>query len=244
MSTAKPLIVGNWKMFGRTADLGEIASLASQIADVADRVEVVIAPPAVYVPQSVYAARGKPVVIGAQDCSAEPRDSARTGEVSAAMLADVGARFCIVGHSERRVNHGETDALVRAKAEAAVSAGLTPIVCVGETKAEREAGQAVEVVRRQVAGAAPEGETKLAIAYEPVWAIGAERPPTVEEIAEVHEAIRAVRPGVRILYGGAVNPTNAGPIFATRNVDGALVGRASLKAADFAAIILAHPAAR
>jgi triosephosphate isomerase len=243
MSATKPLIVGNWKMFGRTRDLAELASLANQAGAAAERIDLVIAPTAVYVPQAVYATRGTLVAIGGQDCSAESRDSARTGEVSAAMLADVGARYCIVGHSERRANHGETDDLVRLKAEAALGAGLIPIICVGETKAEREAGRAVAVVCAQVAGAVPQGQDQLAIAYEPVWAIGGDRPPTVEEIAEVHAAIRSVRPSVRILYGGAVNPANAGAIFAAPYVDGALVGRASLKAADFAAIILAHPAA-
>lgn len=244
MSAAKPLIVGNWKMFGRAADLAELASLATLIGPAAERIAVVIAPAAVYLPQSVYAVRGKPIAIGAQDCSAVTGDSARTGEVSAAMLADIGARYCIVGHSERRANHGESNELVHKKAEAAIGASLTPIICLGETKAEREAGQAVEVVRAQAYEAIPASAEQLAIAYEPVWAIGGDRPPTEEEIAEVHAAIRAVRPGVRILYGGAVNPANAEAIFRTPNVDGALVGRASLKAADFAAIILAHPAAR
>jgi triosephosphate isomerase len=244
MSAAKPLIVGNWKMFGRTADLAQLAALAGQIGVVGESIDIVMAPPAVYVAQAVYAVRGKPIAIGAQDCSAEPGDSARTSEVSAAMLADVGARYCIVGHSERRAQHGETDELVRKKAEAVLGAGLTPIICVGETRAQRVAGRAAQVVREQVAAAVPEGRSGLAIAYEPVWAIGGDRPPTAEEIEEVHAAIRAVRPGARILYGGAVNPANAAQIFAAAHVDGALVGRASLRAADFAAIILAHPAAR
>ena len=179
-------------------------------------------------------------------------DAARTGEVSAAMLADAGARYVIVGHSERRSQHGESDALVRKKAEAAMAAGLIPIVCVGETQAERAGGTVADViaaqVREQHARARAPG---FVIAYEPVWCIGGDRTPTMEEIGEVHAVIRqtlagrigGAADGVRILYGGAVNPKNAAEIFAVEGVDGALVGRASLKAADFSAIILAHPAA-
>lgn len=244
MPATKPLIVGNWKMFGRGADLAEITSLANLIGVAANQIEVVLCPPVAYLAQAAWRAKDLAIAVGAQDCSAESRDSARTGEVSAAMLADVGATYCIIGHSERRARHGESDELISQKAGAAIAEGLIPIVCVGETLDERQAGRAIEVVRAQVEASAPTRQEQLAIAYEPVWAIGADQPPSPELIAEIHAAIRTVRPNVRILYGGAVNPANAGPIFATPNVDGALVGRASLKAADFAAIILAHPAAR
>jgi triosephosphate isomerase len=177
-------------------------------------------------------------------------DAARTGEVSAAMLADVGARYVIVGHSERRSNHAESNELVRRKAEAARAAGLTPIVCVGETLAEREAGRVAEVVGGQVRHSVPEGGG-VVVAYEPVWAIGGNSTPTIPEIADVHRLIRETlhmkfgdeANRTRILYGGSVGPKNAAEIFSAEGVDGALVGRASLKATDFAAIILAHPAA-
>jgi triosephosphate isomerase len=240
---AKPLIVGNWKMFGRCADLAEIGALAAGLGGAVQRIDAVICPPSVYIAAAAALARGGPIAVGAQDCSIEHANAARTGEVSAAMLAEAGARYCIVGHSERRANHGEEGAAVRAKAEAALAAGLIPVVCVGETRPEREAGRAVDAVRAQVREAVPETDLPLAIAYEPVWAIGGDRPPAAAEIAAVHAAVRALNGRARILYGGAVGPANAAEIFAIANVDGALVGRASLKAADFAAIILSHPAA-
>ncbi len=251
MSGRKPLIAGNWKMFGRTADLGQIAALAETIGGAADVVDTLICPPAVYVRPAAEAAKGTKILIGAQDCSAVGEDSARTGEISAAMLADAGAGFVIVGHSERRSQHGESDGLVRRKAEAALAAGLTPIICVGETQAERAAGKVAEIVGRQVRDSVPEQARALVIAYEPVWAIGGDRTPTVPEIAEVHALIRetllsrfgAQANEMRILYGGSVGPKNAAEVFSAEGVDGALVGRASLKATDFSAIILAHPAA-
>jgi triosephosphate isomerase len=251
MAARKPLIAGNWKMYGRQASLGEIKALWTSIEAAAPRIDAVICPPALYVAQALSAALGTGVAIGAQDCSPAAEDAARTGEVSAAMLADVGARYVIVGHSERRSLHGETDALVRAKAAAAQAAGLTPIVCVGETQAERAAGRVGEVVGRQVHDSVPEGASALVVAYEPVWAIGGASTPTVPEIAEVHALVRgtlrdrvgAAADGVRVLYGGSVGPKNAAEVFSAEGVDGALVGRASLKAADFAQIILAHPAA-
>ena len=245
MAALKPLIAGNWKMFGRQADLAELPKLAELVAGAAG-LDVLICPPAPLVAVAAWRAKDTPVQIGAQDCSAVAADSARTGDISAAMLADAGARYVIVGHSERRTIFGETDALVRAKAEAALGAGLISIVCVGETQAERAAGRVSEVVGRQVRDSVPQTPDAIVVAYEPVWAIGGNSTPTLAEIAEVHALIRetlgAQGPATRILYGGSVNPKNAGEIFGAPGVDGALVGRASLKADDFSAIILAHPA--
>jgi len=245
MAALKPLIAGNWKMFGRQADLAELPKLAEQVAGAAG-LDVLICPPAPLVAVAAWRAKDTPVQIGAQDCSAVAADSARTGDISAAMLADAGARYVIVGHSERRTIFGETDAIVRAKAEAALGAGLISIVCVGETQAERAAGRVSEVVGRQVRDSVPQTPGAIVVAYEPVWAIGGNSTPTLAEIAEVHALIRetlgAQGPATRILYGGSVNPKNAGEIFGAPGVDGALVGRASLKADDFSAIILAHPA--
>jgi triosephosphate isomerase (TIM) len=251
LAARKPLIAGNWKMYGRSASLAELTALDEAIGPAGQLLDVLICPPAVYVPVAAYQARGKGVVIGAQDCSTNADDAARTGEVSAAMIADAGARYVIVGHSERRAQHGETNEQVRQKAEAAFAAGLIPIVCVGETKADRDAGKAAEIVCAQVRASVPAQGAAFVVAYEPVWCIGGDRTPTMAEIAEVHRLIRETLAerlggeanGVRILYGGAVNPKNAAEIFAVAGVDGALVGRASLKAADFSAIILAHPAA-
>jgi triosephosphate isomerase len=250
MAARTPLIAGNWKMYGRRADLGEITALGQAIAEVR-AVEALICPPAPFIQHAAWVARETRIVIGAQDCSAVGADAARTGEVSAAMLADAGARYVIVGHSERRAQHGESDALVRRKADAALGAGLVPIICVGETQAERAAGRVAEVVAAQVRGSTPEAGGGFVVAYEPVWAIGGDRTPTAAEIAEVHVLIRrtlAERLGqeanaARILYGGSVSPKNAAEVFGAEGVDGALVGRASLKAADFSSIILAHPAA-
>jgi triosephosphate isomerase len=246
MAALKPLIAGNWKMFGRQADLAELPKLAEKVA-AAGALDVVICPPAPIVAVAAWRAKGTPVLIGAQDCSAVAADSARTGDVSAGMLADAGARYVIVGHSERRTIFGETDAAVRAKAEAALNAGLIPIVCVGETQAERLAGRVSEVVGRQVRDSTPQTPGAIVVAYEPVWAIGGNSTPTRVEISEVHALIRETLggrgPATRILYGGSVNPKNAAEIFGAPGVDGALVGRASLKADDFSAIILAHPAA-
>jgi triosephosphate isomerase len=251
MGSRKPLIAGNWKMFGRAGDLAEIDALAKAIGQAAAKIDVLICPPAVYIPAAAQQTRGQPILIGAQDCSPNAADAARTGEVSASMLADAGAKYVIVGHSERRQNHKESDDLVRQKAEAAITAGLTPIVCVGETQAERATGQVAEIVSRQVRGSAPGQGGAFVVAYEPVWAIGGSSTPTLAEIGEVHALVRETLAGqfgaqaneTRILYGGSVGPKNAGEIFTVAGVDGALVGRASLKAADFSAIILGHPAA-
>jgi triosephosphate isomerase len=247
MAARKPLIAGNWKMFGRRADLGELDALWAQVRPVAGAVDVLICPPAPYIADALAAAPG--LLIGAQDCSAVGEDSARTGEINAAMLADAGARYVILGHSERRSLHGESDALVARKAAAALGAGLIPIICVGETLAQREAGLVADIVAEQVRASVPDTAAAFVIAYEPVWAVGGKTTPTPAEISEVHSILRAAlapaqAQATRILYGGSVGPKNAGEIFAADGVDGALVGRASLKAADFAAIILAHPAAR
>lgn len=249
MAALKPLIAGNWKMHARRADLSEIGLLASALPPAAASVEVLICPPACYI-EAAVAAAGAGFAIGAQDCSAITADAARTGEISAAMLADAGARYVIVGHSERRAQHGESDALVRKKAEAAMDAGLTPIVCVGETAAERAAGRTASVVGAQVEASTPERRGGLVIAYEPVWAIGGSATPTRSEIEEVHSLIRQTlrsrgvpADAFRVLYGGSVNPKNAAEVLSAEGVDGALVGRASLKADDFAPIILGHPAA-
>jgi triosephosphate isomerase len=251
MASRKPLIAGNWKMFGRNTDLAEIGVLAETIGGAAAKIDVLICPPAVFIAPAAWQCRGKPMLIGGQDCSPSAADAARTGEISAAMLADAGAKYVIVGHSERRQNHKETDDLVRQKAEAAIAAGLTPIVCVGETQAERAAGKVAEIVGRQVKASVPGQGGTFVVAYEPVWAIGGNSTPTLAEIGEVHALIRDTLAGqfgakaneTRILYGGSVGPKNAGEIFTVSGVDGALVGRASLKAADFSAIILGHPAA-
>lgn len=251
MAARKPLIAGNWKMYGRAADLAEVAALAERIGAASGAIDTLICPPAPYVAQAFWQAKDKGIVIGAQDCSAVSEDSARTGEFSAAMLADAGARYVLAGHSERRTLQGETNALVRQKAQATLAAGMIPIVCVGETRAQRDSGAAASVVAEQVRESVPEEGAGVVVAYEPVWAIGGDRTPTPAEIADVHAVIRETLAqrfgdqanGIRILYGGSVGPKNAGEIFAAEGVDGALVGRASLKAADFSAIILAHPAA-
>ena len=233
------LAAGNWKMNGLQAQLAEARALAA--AHPAPGCQVLLCPPATLLAPMAQALAGSAVHLGGQDCHANPK-GAHTGDISAAMLADAGAGFVILGHSERRADHGETSEAVAAKVRAAWGAGLVAIVCVGETLAQRDAGETLAVVAAQVAGSLPEGATagNTVIAYEPVWAIGTGRTPTPDQIAEVHAALRAQAPaGVRLLYGGSVNPGNAATIFALANVDGALVGGASLKAADFGAIIQA-----
>ncbi|GAB4383452.1 triose-phosphate isomerase [Albidovulum sp.] len=243
------LAAGNWKMNGTGNDLAEARKIA--FASPAPRSEVLICPPATLLTRMADSVMGSPLRLGGQDCHAEPA-GAHTGDISAPMLADAGATHVIVGHSERRSDHGETDAMVRAKARAAHAAGLVAIICIGETEAERDAGRTLDVIRAQLAGSIPEGAgaANTVIAYEPVWAIGSGRTPAPAEIAEVHGTIRAAIVGavadpgaVRILYGGSVKPGNAAEIFAIADVDGALVGGASLKAADFGAIIAALDAA-
>lgn len=244
------LAAGNWKMNGTAADLAEVAALTA--AHPAPGCDMLLCPPATLIDRMARAAHGTALRIGGQDCHARAT-GAHTGDVSAPMLAEAGASYVILGHSERRADHAETDAQVRAKAEAAWTSGLVAVVCVGETEAERDAGQALAVVGRQVEGSVPDGATaeNIVIAYEPVWAIGTGRTPTLHEIAEVHRFLRAelvsrfgaAAKGIRLLYGGSVKPSNAAEIFATAEVNGALVGGASLKAADFGAIVAALSAA-
>ena len=238
----RKLAAGNWKMNGLTAQLAEIDALA---ADLPAGPEVLICPPATL----ISAMAGKGVAVGGQDC--HPLASgAHTGDLSAAMLRDAGASHVIVGHSERRADHGETDADVAAKAQAAWDAELTAIICIGETEAQYRAGETLAVIAAQLQGSLPDGTTaeNTVIAYEPVWAIGTGLVPSMEEIGTVHGAIRAhladrfgdaIAAGTRILYGGSVKPGNAAEIFAVPDVDGALVGGASLKAADFGPIVAA-----
>jgi len=242
------LIAGNWKMNGLATSLSEVRSLAEALKDQPAACRAALCPPATLVQRMADAADGSVIEIGGQDCRAETH-GAFTGDVSAEMLKDAGASLVIVGHSERRQGHGETDAVVAAKAEAALRAGLSPIVCVGETLEERQAGRAVEVVRAQVMASLPASLAgqAFAVAYEPVWAIGTGLTPTLEQIDEVHRAVRAAmieRLGLAastapILYGGSVKPDNAAEILAIPEVGGALVGGASLKAADFLGIIRA-----
>ncbi|PQA85347.1 triose-phosphate isomerase [Hyphococcus luteus] len=238
----KPLIAGNWKMNGLAAASAEIDALIRLLGGSApDDRDVLICPPATLV--AAFAARysDEAIQIGGQDCHPEA-NGAHTGDISAEMLADAGAGFVIVGHSERRADHGETDAVVKAKAQAAFRAGLTPIVCVGETKDQREAGKALEIVGAQLEGSLPETGEPFVVAYEPVWAIGTGLTPTIDDIAEMHDFIRSKTPqGTRLLYGGSVKPGNAKEILAVTNVNGALVGGASLKAADFHPIVTAAP---
>jgi triosephosphate isomerase len=242
----RKLAAGNWKMNGTGAALAEVAALCA--AHPAPGCDMLLCPPATLVHRMAQAAQGSALLVGGQDCHAETA-GAHTGDTSAAALKEAGAAYVIVGHSERRSDHGETDAQVRAKAQAAVAAGLIPIVCLGETEAQRDAGTTLAVIGAQLDGSVPETSTAatLVLAYEPVWAIGTGRTPTLPEIAEVHGFLRArlagligaEAAGVRLLYGGSVKPSNAAGIFALADVDGALVGGASLKAADFGAIVAA-----
>ena len=236
MQVRRKLIVGNWKMNGSLAQLPEISAIADA-AKAAAGADVAICPPFTLIQAAAERARG--LAIGGQDCHSMP-SGAHTGNVSVAMLQEAGATLVITGHSERRADQHETDEEVQAKASAALAAGLTAIVCVGESEAQREAGEHVEVVRRQLAGSLPTetGSGELVVAYEPIWAIGTGKTATPADVAEMHAAIRAeVGEGVRILYGGSVKADNAAELFATPNVDGALVGGASLTAAQFVPII-------
>lgn len=226
------LIAGNWKMNGLGASISQLDALLAARWPAGAR--LLICPPATLVAAFAARAAGSAIAIGGQDCHWEA-SGAHTGDIAAEMLADAGASYVIVGHSERRADHGESDAIVRRKAEAALRAGLTPIVCVGETLEEREAGTTLEVIARQLEGSVPAG-ADIVIAYEPVWAIGTGRTPTVEQVAEVHAEIRRIAGGVAILYGGSVKPGNAVELLGIANVDGALVGGASLMAADFLGI--------
>ena len=242
----RKLAAGNWKMNGLGADMAELDRLCA--AHPAPNCEMLICPPATLIHRAAALAEGTALKIGGQDC--HPATSgAHTGDLSAEMLRDAGATHVITGHSERRADHGETDAIVRAKTEAAIAAGLTAILCVGESLAERESGRTLDVIRAQLSDSLPEdfsGET-LVVAYEPVWAIGTGKVASLDQIAEVHGFLRSQlleRLGadgdlIRLLYGGSVKAANAAEIFAVPEVDGALVGGASLTAADFTPIVTA-----
>jgi triosephosphate isomerase len=238
----RPLVAGNWKM--NSASAAELAKIIAGARDLA-AVDIMVCPPATLLAQFATLAQGSPVRIGGQDCHAEPA-GAFTGDLSAEMLKDAGASAVIVGHSERRSYHGETDADVRAKALAARRARLLAIVCVGETRADREGGRALAVVGTQLEGSLPDGASAetLVVAYEPIWAIGSGMTPTPDDVAEMHGLVRqrlasrfgAAGQGIRILYGGSVKPANAKELMEVADVDGALVGGASLKADEFLAI--------
>jgi triosephosphate isomerase len=236
-----PLVAGNWKMNGLAASEGELTKIVN--GTVGLKADLMVCPPATLVAGFAAAARGSAVAIGGQDCHAEP-SGAHTGDIAAEMLKDAGATAVIVGHSERRTDHHETDTQVHAKALAAHRAGLTAIVCIGEQRAEREGGQTLAVIGRQLDGSLPDRAAGLVVAYEPVWAIGTGLTPTPDDVAEAHAFIRkklterygAEGAGVRILYGGSVKPSNAQELLTIANVNGALVGGASLKATDFLAI--------
>jgi triosephosphate isomerase len=236
------LIAGNWKMNGLRSDgLALARALAERTAKTAPGAELLVCPPATLVAPVAEALRGGPVALGGQDCHTDP-SGAHTGDIAAEMLADLGCRYVIVGHSERRANHGESDILVRRKAEAALRAGLVPIICVGETETERMRGEAPRIVERQLQGSLPDaaGPENAVLAYEPVWAIGTGRTATAQDVAEMHAHIRGLLggkgAGLRILYGGSVKAANAAELLALEDVDGALVGGASLKLEEFWAI--------
>jgi triosephosphate isomerase len=240
----RKLVAGNWKMNGTSAALAELQAIVN--AHPAPGVDILICPPATLLFQASQMVAGHAPDIGAQDCHSAA-SGAHTGDVSAPMIADTGATAVIVGHSERRETYKETNDLVRAKASAAHASGLIAIICIGETLAERDTGQTLQVIGAQVSGSVPDSATSAntVIAYEPVWAIGTGKIPTLEQIGEVHDFIRenltsrfgSAMAEMRILYGGSVKPTNAAEIFAVPNVDGALVGGASLREADFTPII-------
>lgn len=248
-SGPRPLVAGNWKMNGTTAVLKEPRLLAGMLRDVKLKCEVLICPPATLIRRVKAVMKGSRIKVGGQDCHWNA-SGAHTGDISAEMLKDAGCTSVIVGHSERRANHAESDEIVSQKAKAAHRAGLIAIVCIGETLEQRKAGKTLQVVSGQLKGSLPEGATaaNTIIAYEPVWAIGTGLTPTVAEVAEVHTHIRAELAkhmgedgaGVRILYGGSVKPSNATELMGAANVNGALVGGASLKAADFIGIIKAY----
>ncbi len=248
MTQAKTLIAGNWKMNGLRADLAQIDQVASDLEANAFSGDVAICPPATLAALAADAMKGRPVKIGGQDCHASV-SGAFTGDVSAEKWADLGAVYVIVGHSERREFYREDNAVVNAKAQAVIRAGLTPIICIGESLAEREAGDTLKVLGKQLQEGIPvQAKTApVVVAYEPIWAIGTGLTPTLEQITEAHDFIRTTLIEVMgssalttpLLYGGSVKPSNAKDIMAIENVNGALVGGASLKSADFLQIIRA-----
>jgi len=242
----RPLVAGNWKMNGTRESLDQIKAIAAGLEpDLADRIDALICPPATLLYVATALAEDSPLAIGAQDCHTQ-QSGAFTGDVSATMIADCMGTHVLVGHSERRTLHGEDSDTVRAKAEAAKQAGLIRIICIGETEAERKAGATLDVLGHQLAGSVPEGATArdTVIAYEPVWAIGTGLTPTVADVTQAHGFIRAEMEkrfagegaAMRLLYGGSVKPDNAAELLGVPHVDGALIGGASLKAADFLAI--------
>jgi triosephosphate isomerase len=245
----RPLLAGNWKMNGLKSSAAEVDKLIKPAAGLAATLDLVVCPPATLVTSFATLAKGSKLLIGGQDCHPAPA-GAYTGDLAAEMLADAGAVAVIVGHSERRTYHNEDDALVRRKASAAWRARLTAIVCVGETEADRDARRTLEVVGRQLDGSLPDGASaaNLVVAYEPVWAIGTGRTPTTADVIEVHRFIRerltarfgTAGEGMRVLYGGSVKPANAKELLTLANVDGALVGGASLKADEFLGIAAAY----
>jgi triosephosphate isomerase (TIM) len=244
--TIRPLIAGNWKMNGLRSSMAEFEAMLVGASKVAAKADLLVCPPATLI--AAFAAKlagSKGLLIGGQDCHPKP-SGAHTGDISAEMLADAGASAVIVGHSERRADHGEDDSLVRQKAEAAWRAGLTAVVCIGETRSQRDAGKTLDICRGQLQGSLPEGARadNLVVAYEPVWAIGTGLTPTAKDVEQIHQFIRQTlsarfnQEGVRmrILYGGSVKPSNARELMGIANVNGALIGGASLKATDFLAI--------
>ena len=248
-STIKPLVAGNWKMNGTTTMLREPRLLAGMMRGVKTKCDILVCPPATLLRRVKGVMKGSRVKVGGQDCHAAA-SGAHTGDTSAEMLKDAGATYVLVGHSERRSNHKETDATVAAKAKGAHRAGLVAIICIGETLDERKGGKTLDVLTTQLTGSIPEGSTAAnsVVAYEPVWAIGTGLTPTTAEVAEAHSHIRAELnkilgdegPKTRILYGGSVKPSNAVELLGVANVNGALVGGASLKASDFIGIIKAY----
>jgi triosephosphate isomerase (TIM) len=242
----RPLVAGNWKMNGTRSALDQIKAMAEGVqGPLSEKVDALICPPATLLYVSTALCTDSPLLIGAQDCH-QDQAGAHTGDLSAEMIADCFGTHVIVGHSERRSDHAETDHLVRAKAQAAYGAELVAIICIGETADERKAGQTLEILKRQLAGSLPDSATadNTVIAYEPVWAIGTGLTPTVDDVEKAHAFMRAELVGrfagegqkMRILYGGSVKPSNAKELMAVKNVDGALIGGASLKASDFLAI--------
>jgi len=242
----RPLIAGNWKMNGLRASTAEFEAMLAGAAEVTGKVDLLVCPPATLLASFAEKARGtKALAVGAQDCHAKA-SGAHTGDLAAEMLADAGASAIIVGHSERRADHGESDIVVHQKAEAVWRAGLVAIVCVGETQQQRDAGQTLDILRGQLNLSLPQGSRadNLVVAYEPVWAIGTGLTPTAKDVEQIHAFIREFLierfngegARMRILYGGSVKPSNAAELMAVANVNGALIGGASLKATDFLAI--------
>jgi triosephosphate isomerase (TIM) len=246
----RPLIAGNWKMNGLKSSMAEFEAMLAGASQVAEKADLLVCPPATLIAAFAEKARGSALMVGAQDCHPKP-SGAHTGDLAAEMLADAGAGAIIVGHSERRADHGESDVLVRQKAEAVWRVGLLAIVCIGETLKERDSGQTLDICRSQLTGSVPDRARadNLVVAYEPVWAIGTGLTPTAGDVEQIHRVIRDLLTarfhsegsGMRILYGGSVKSANAPELMAVANVNGALVGGASLKASDFLAIACGCP---